>query len=322
MILSRDEHGSVAYSLANVRMKYFVPRARQMLIKIKNRCQKCRQMTTKPLKVFWGNPPGERVNRSYPFENIGLCDAFMIFASLHRTPSVVYSDNGTNLKRLGNMLNEAFMVLKQKFQWRFITPAAPFRGGFYEALIKSMKRGFYSIVWRKEVKSNDVRIILYRIQALMNARPLVNNESHILTPNHLVYGHNTRETMVPPRKGVTPGNLVRYWRGTQRLVNAAWKTYKDVYLKGLRTYHQNNRHYEQVRVGDHVLVVDERLPVSLWKVGRVVDRIADKRGVVRTYKVEVDGRELERPAQKIAPLESSFEDGGGNGANANASCHL
>ncbi|KAH9527706.1 hypothetical protein DERF_001715 [Dermatophagoides farinae] len=355
----RDEHGSVAYSLANVRMKYFVPRARQMLIKIKNRCQKCRQMTTKPLKVFWGNPPGERVNRSYPFENIGvdlfelrtqpkttgmiftccvtravhfevleklsaegLCDAFMIFASLHRTPSVVYSDNGTNLKRLGNMLNEAFMVLKQKFQWRFITPAAPFRGGFYEALIKSMKRGFYSIVWRKEVKSNDVRIILYRIQALMNARPLVNNESHILTPNHLVYGHNTRETMVPPRKGVTPGNLVRYWRGTQRLVNAAWKTYKDVYLKGLRTYHQNNRHYEQVRVGDHVLVVDERLPVSLWKVGRVVDRIADKRGVVRTYKVEVDGRELERPAQKIAPLESSFEDGGGNGANANASCHL
>nr|XP_046910381.1 LOW QUALITY PROTEIN: uncharacterized protein LOC124491730 [Dermatophagoides farinae] len=56
-----DEHGSVNYTLANFRMKYFTPRARQQFIKIKNRCSKCRQLRTKPLQVSLGNPPSTTV---------------------------------------------------------------------------------------------------------------------------------------------------------------------------------------------------------------------------------------------------------------------
>ncbi|OTF70082.1 hypothetical protein BLA29_000907, partial [Euroglyphus maynei] len=341
-----DEHGSVNYSLANFRMKYFTPRARQQFMKIKNRCVKCRQLRTKPLQVFFGDPPSERLNRSHPFEHIGVdvfelktspkiagviftccvtravhfevlerstaegvCDAFLVFAALRRTPTTIYSDNGTNLKRLGLMMNEAFIALKQKFQWKFNTPAAPFRGGFYESLIKSMKKGFYSIVWQKEIQPQMVRLILYRIQAMMNARPLVHDDSTIVTPNHLMYGTNIGGALAPPRRGVNPSSLLKYWRTTQRLVDGAWRTYRDVYLKGLRNYHRNSREYQRVKVGDDVLVVDDHLPVTLWETGKIIEEIPDRNGVVRTYKVNVRGRTLARPAQRLAPLEGVSKRG-------------
>ncbi|KAH9490523.1 hypothetical protein DERF_016721 [Dermatophagoides farinae] len=339
-----DEHGSVNYTLANFRMKYFTPRARQQFIKIKNRCSKCRQLRAKPLQVSLGNPPSTRLDRSHPFEHIGVdifelktdpktigmiftccvtravhfevlenmtaecvCDAFQIFAALRRVPSTVYSDNGTNFKRLGNMFNEAYTVLKDNFQWRFNTPAAPFRGGFFESLIKSMKKGFYSIMWKKDIKPTMVRLVLYRIQSLMNARPLIHDNSTIVTPNHLMYGASSNGSLAPPRRGVQPSCLLKYWRGTQRLVDGAWKTYRDIYLKSLRNYHQNIKHYQYVQVGDEVLLVDKGLPVSLWTTGNIVETIPDARGVIRTYRVKAGDRIFERPAQRLAPLEAAFE---------------
>nr|XP_046920118.1 uncharacterized protein LOC124500121 [Dermatophagoides farinae] len=236
-----------------------------------------------------------------------VCDAFQIFAALRRVPSTVYSDNGTNFKRLGNMFNEAYTVLKDNFQWRFNTPAAPFRGGFFESLIKSMKKGFYSIMWKKDIKPTMVRLVLYRIQSLMNARPLIHDNSTIVTPNHLMYGASSNGSLAPPRRGVQPSCLLKYWRGTQRLVDGAWKTYRDIYLKSLRNYHQNIKHYQYVQVGDEVLLVDKGLPVSLWTTGNIVETIPDARGVIRTYRVKAGDRIFERPAQRLAPLEAAFE---------------
>nr|XP_027198101.1 uncharacterized protein LOC113792412 [Dermatophagoides pteronyssinus] len=47
-----DEHGSVTYSLSNLSLKHFVLGAQQLLITIKKRCAKYRQISSKPLKVF------------------------------------------------------------------------------------------------------------------------------------------------------------------------------------------------------------------------------------------------------------------------------
>ena len=88
-------------------------------------------------------------------------------------PEVIYSDNGTNFKRLSMMMKNAMALLKEKFHWHFNTPASPFRGGFFESSIKTMKKAFYSITWQKKIDRKEVRRILYRIQAIMNARPLM-----------------------------------------------------------------------------------------------------------------------------------------------------
>ena len=342
----KDEHSSVNYTLANLRMKYFIPKARQQLIRIVNKCAKCRAMKAKPLVVSMGDVPAERINRTQPFTNIGVdlfelktepkatgmiftccvtrsvhfelldsakaedvCHAFLIFADLNQMPEVIYSDNGTNFKRLSMMMKNAMALLKEKFHWHFNTPASPFRGGFFESLIKTMKKAFYSITWQKKVDRKEVRRILYRIQAIMNARPLIHDSDTILTPNHLRYGWNVRGPVAPPRTGGQPESLLTYWRGTQRLINAAWKTYRDVYMKGVRSFYFNKGDHQSVNVGDTVLVVDDHLPTALWRIGKVIGIQPDKSGKVRTYRILMGDKELCRPAQRIAPLEAVSERG-------------
>nr|XP_046916299.1 uncharacterized protein LOC124496781 [Dermatophagoides farinae] len=338
----KDEHASVNYTLANLRTRYFLVKARQQMIRIKAKCVKCRQLKTKPLIVNMGNLPPERINRCQPFENIGvdlfelktepksigiiftccvtrcvhfellddatakeICRAFLIFSDLNRTPTTIISDNGANLKRLSRMLCEAMRLLKNEFHWHFNVPAAPFRGGFFESLIKTMKRAFYSIIWQQSASRNDVRAILYRIQAIMNSRPLVNDGENILTPNHLRFGENVRGPIAPPRTGGNSDELLTYWRRKQTMINAAWKTYRNVYMKDLRKFYQNGNEHHQVEVGDPVLIVDDHKPTALWTTGVVMERIPDKRGIVRTYKIKLGDKILNITKTTSLYFESS-----------------
>ncbi|XP_075677451.1 uncharacterized protein LOC142645329 [Dermatophagoides pteronyssinus] len=341
----QDEHGSVNYTLSNLRTKYFVPKARQLLIRIKNKCSKCRALQAKPLDVFLGCPPPERLNRSQPFEHIGvdlfelktepkaigmiftcattrsvhfelledataqsICNAFMVFSDLNRIPMTIFSDNGPNLKKFSQLLKSALHKLNYEFKWHFNTPASPFRGGFFESLIKTMKKGFYCINWQRKLDRNDIRRALYRIQAIMNGRPLIHDKDTILTPNHLRFGYNPKGPLVPPKRGLPVEPLLSYWRGTQKHIDAAWRIYRDIYLKGLRSFYRNGHTYQHMAVGDKVLMIDDHLPVSLWKIATVTNTIPDKRGIVRTYEVELDKRKYRRPAQRLAPLEGAGMD--------------
>ena len=110
------------------------------------------------------------------------------------------------------------------------------------------------------------------------------------------------------RRGVPLDSLITYWQSTQRVLDAAWKTYRDIYLKGLRLYFRNNKEYQIMNVGDRTLLVDEQQPAALWRTGVVVKQIPDARGVIRTYEIESGNRKYVRPAQKLAPLERGGMD--------------
>lgn len=61
----------------------------------------------------------------------------------------MYSDNVTNFVGANRQMHEAIaswqddqtiqLVQQKGTQWHFITPAAPFQGGIWEAAVKSMK---------------------------------------------------------------------------------------------------------------------------------------------------------------------------------------
>ena len=159
-------HGSTSKTLALLRETYFIIRGRRLTSKIIRRCRICQEMKNKPMQVPWGNLPAARVAPARAFENIGI-DAFgpinhkggkvyaLIFACMSTravhlevvenlesqsimnalrkfiarrgVPSLVYSDNATNFKKIGKQLNATIDDLKLK--WHFITPYAPNRGG-------------------------------------------------------------------------------------------------------------------------------------------------------------------------------------------------
>uniref|UniRef100_A0A6P6XXE0 Uncharacterized protein LOC113792295 n=1 Tax=Dermatophagoides pteronyssinus TaxID=6956 RepID=A0A6P6XXE0_DERPT len=223
------------------------------------------------------------------------------FAAIRGCPSVIYSDNGSNFKKLGKLLNSCLNQIK--IEWHFTTPYSPHRGGAWEALIKSTKRALYGIVWRKDLTAENFRTILYELAAIINSRPIASIDNTILTPNKLIYGAEIRRPPQPPYKSDTKMDLLTEWRSKQRDINSAWKVWLDLYLKQLRNFHKFSTKYEHSKVGDYVLIKDSRYGKEKWPTGKIVETIPDTNGIIRTYRVQVGDDIMTRNNRDIYPLE-------------------
>ena len=79
---------------------------------------------------------------------------------------------------------------------------------------------------------------------------------------------------------------------------------------------QNKQPAKELKVGDVVLISDEKLPRNRWRMGKVEEEIRSKDGKVRAVKLRVhsEGRKisfLNRPVNKLCFFEvSSQEDEG------------
>ena len=100
--------------------------------------------------------------RAVHFEVVPLMDSSSCvmgierFAARRGTPSVLWSDNGTNFvasdkELLQNVRNWNQQVLteslvKKGIQWKFNPPSAPHHGGVWERLVRSFKHVFYAVI--------------------------------------------------------------------------------------------------------------------------------------------------------------------------------
>lgn len=62
-------------------------------------------------------------------------------------------------------------------------------------------------------------------------------------------------------------------------------------------------------VGDMVLIVDDTAPRNSWPLGRSVEVVPDKKGLVRQVKVKTKTNELCRPVTKLWVLQESEHNG-------------
>ena len=134
-------------------------------------------------------------------------DSFLMalyrFAHRRGFPSVIYSDNGTQLtcgeKELRVLLSElnneriSNELAGKGIEWHFSPPAAPHFGGVWESLVKSAKRAFSAIA--KDASLTDELLLTFMTEAefLLNNRPLTflsvdPRDPEPLTPNHFLLG--------------------------------------------------------------------------------------------------------------------------------------
>uniref|UniRef100_A0A7I4XT07 Integrase catalytic domain-containing protein n=1 Tax=Haemonchus contortus TaxID=6289 RepID=A0A7I4XT07_HAECO len=70
----------------------------------------------------------------------------------------------------GNILKA---ISDKEIQWNYATPYAPWQGGFYERLIKSVKQALYKALRGAQHRTGDhLRTVLTEIEACLNSRPL------------------------------------------------------------------------------------------------------------------------------------------------------
>ena len=127
-------------------------------------------------------------------ESLRVLEAIVVFWSAHGPVRKFVSDNGTNFVGAARILREDYdsaqkflhkqrNILTSKLSetyrvdWEFIPPGSPWFGGFYERLIKEVKRALAKVLTRrrKAVSKTELNIAVHEASHRINQRPLTHN---------------------------------------------------------------------------------------------------------------------------------------------------
>ena len=232
-------------------------------------------------------------------------------------PSDIYSDNGSNFvgadRKLKQSLQEwnqsqiADFLSQKEIQWHFNPPAASHFGGIWERLVQSCKKALKVVVHGQVVTDEVLETAFAETEALVNSRPLTevsssSSDLEAITPNHFLM---SRANPVLPC-GVFADKEIsskKRWRQTQVIINQVWVRWLREYLPTLTARRKWNQSTRNVKVGDLVLVVDEKTQRGDWPLARVIKIFPGKDDTVRVCEVKSKAGVYKKPVAKLALLE-------------------
>lgn len=236
------------------------------------------------------------------------------FISKRGAPNLVVHDNAKTF-----LAKEVKTFLTQRgIEQKFILPASPWWGGFYERLVRSVKLSLRKTLGRSLVTYEELQTLLCQIEAVVNCRPLTYVSSDdledALTPSHLIYGRNISHHVVDTSQIAAESDFSGRVRYIQTLLSHYWKHFSSYYLNELRQQQlyrdTRNTVTRKLKLNDVVLIRDDTpLPRQRWKMGKVEKLIIGEDGNIRGAKliVNVPGKLsntiCHRPVQKIIPFE-------------------
>ena len=253
--------------------------------------------------------------------------AFRRFISRRGRPHLVISDNARTFKRADESLKFIFknkevqeFLTSKRIKWTNILVKAPWYGGFYERLIKTVRRCL-----KKSLRNAKVTLytLLVEIESTINNRPLtyLNSDEfdHALTPAHLIYGRrldllpDIDLEIVASESDLTPSLLTKRQRYIANLLKGWWSRWSHEYLVDLRETHKLNTKASgtvEINEGDIVTLAEDNCSRGAWRLGKVEHLIRSKDGEVRGATVKVvtpKGKTtlINRPVSKLYPLEVS-----------------
>ncbi|XP_063629855.1 uncharacterized protein LOC134801251 [Cydia splendana] len=233
------------------------------------------------------------------------------FTARRGTPSELWSDNGTafvgasrELRRLYDDATSQFAAA-QRINWRFIPPAAPFMGGCWERLVKSVKTALKVTLTERAPTDEVLRTLLAEAEALVNSRPLTHvsvdpQSEESLTPMHFLLGSSSGRPL-PVTSSETDLLSRTSWRKAVGLSEHFWRRWLKEYLPTL-TPRRGRGEVPQIAVGDLVLIADGNSPRGSWPRGRITAVFPGPDGIIRVADVHSLGGVLRRPLRKLIKL--------------------
>ncbi|KRX36934.1 hypothetical protein T05_6818 [Trichinella murrelli] len=234
-----------------------------------------------------------------------LLQAFRRFTARRGKPHALQSDNFKSFKQLDKDLwqlvstemidNIVRELTSHHIQWNFITERAPWMGGYWERLIRSMKTSLKKVLQNSMLDDEEFRTIISEFEVRINSRPLTYNPDNpnnpeVLTPYHFL---TDEDEWVP--KTQSTSQLMKSWNLRQRLIAQWWKRWKAEYVTNLNIRQKRYNSGNAPNIGDIVLVSENNVPRRNWKLGKIVQLYPRQDGIVRTVKVQLAGGTVNRP---------------------------
>ena len=151
--------------------------------------------------------------------------ALIRFKGRRGTPALIVSDNGKTFK---DSRVQSYCQ-REGVKWRFNVEAAPWWGGFFERMVKSVKLSLKKCLRNARLNFVELSTTLIETEAVLNSRPLTyvyDEMEEPLTPSHLIIGRRilsmpSRSTSNEVgRNDVT--TLTRRARFLQRILDHFW----------------------------------------------------------------------------------------------------
>ncbi|XP_066925113.1 uncharacterized protein [Clytia hemisphaerica] len=242
------------------------------------------------------------------YDSQACCDVLKRFIARYGVPKLVVSDNGTSF--IGPEVRN--FATNNDIVWKFNLQKAPWQGGVFERLIKSVKRCLSKVMLKKTFTYDELLTTLNQIEVVINNRPLCYTDENDtpLTPNHLVFerriGQNERE--------IDSENYDESLEKVNKTLDHFWKMWSRDYLTEIRDIRRKSKSNgkTEIKIGDVVLIHDDKLKRSKWRIGRVDELIISRDGQVRgagliTITEKGTGR-LKRPVNKLFPFETDSNE--------------
>ncbi|ROT78831.1 hypothetical protein C7M84_002458 [Penaeus vannamei] len=251
-------------------------------------------------------------------ETDSFINALRRFTARRGPVKSIRSDNGTNLVGAEKVLRQELQLLDQTaicdtmstrgISWCFNPPHASHFGGVWERQIRSIRRVLSGICYQQTLTDDSLHTLFCEVEAIINGRPLtrVTDDPDCLQP--------LTPSMLLNLKG-SPGPVMntdnknlyarRRWKQVQYLADLFWKRWSKEYLPLLQERQKWNIKRRDVKKGDIVLALDERLPRGTWPLARVIEVMCDSDGHVRSAKLKTVSGEYIRPISKMCLLLES-----------------
>ena len=166
-------------------------------------------------------------------------------------------------------------------------------GGVWERLIRSTKNILRKILREQIVNDEVLMTVFTEVERILNDRPLTKvitdpRDEDVLNPNMLLL-LKKNECDPAGQFDANEDYARRSWRQSQHLSNTFWKRWMRQYLPTLQERKKWNVVRDNIKVGDIVLLCDERILRGRWPLARVIKTKPDRHGHVRSVEVWSQG---------------------------------
>ena len=335
----KNLHSGAATTLAILRQKFWILRGLQATKKVIRKCVPCRKINQPNCTEIMANLPDFRTTPSNPFTFVGIdytgpllitkashkryillftCAStravhleltrtmnfadFMLaytrFCSRRGKPSQIISDNAKTFQQASEHLKT------ENVNWEFITPRAPWKGGFYERIMKHIKEPLKKVIGKAILNEVELQTILVQVEALINERPLTaihsGDDCQIITPSQLINGRCLAHVYREDKPEFDPTKRMRY---LNTIKQQFWTQWTRQYIPTLMTRSKWQKPMEgSLQENDIVLLQKENTKRHLWPLAKVLKTIKGRDGHARTIQLELDGKLVTRPINHAIKL--------------------
>ena len=155
------------------------------------------------------------------------------------------------------------------------------------------------------VELEELRILLCKIEAVLNSKPLTYMSDDItdmspLSPAHFLIGRKLTQLPEIENGEVKQMNLKQFFKTRADLLRAFTVRWRSVYLRELKQHAYTATRLP--KIDDVVLVDNDRAP-HLWPVGVVEELYLTRGNAIRSARVKMGNKRYTRPINKLYKVD-------------------